>query len=83
MSGAEPWIGSLLLPKLCWEHFSRYPQLELRLFEEDRSGLLQLLAEDGIDMAFLPHDGPVDELFGAEHMSRLIGYIRRNAEELR
>ena len=56
--GVPPMIGSLVLPILYGEHFKRYPQLQVRIFEDDGSGLKRLLAENQIDMAFLPHTHP-------------------------
>lgn len=53
--GVPPMIGSLVLPVLYGEHFKQYPQLKVRIIEDDSSGLKRLLAENQIDMAFLPH----------------------------
>lgn len=56
--GVPPMIGSLVLPVLYGEHFKRYPQLKVRIFEDDSSGLKRLLEDNQIDMAFLPHTHP-------------------------
>ena len=56
--GVPPMIGSLVLPILYGEHFKLYPQLKVRIVEDDSSGLNRLLTEDQIDMAFLPHTRP-------------------------
>lgn len=56
--GVPPMIGSLVLPILYSKHFNLHPQLEVRIFEDDSSGLKRLLAENQIDMAFLPHTHP-------------------------
>lgn len=56
--GVPPMIGSLVLPVLYGEHFKRYPQLKVRIFEDDSSGLKRLLEDNQIDMAFLPHTRP-------------------------
>ncbi len=53
--GVPPMIGTLVLPVLYREHFMKHPQLKVRIFEDDTSGLKRLLAENQIDMAFLPH----------------------------
>lgn len=60
--GVPPMIGSLVLPILFGEHFKQYPHLQVRIVEDDSSGLKRLLAENQIDMAFLPHTHP----FGGE-----------------
>lgn len=56
--GVPPMIGALVLPALYGEHFKLYPQLKVRIVEDDSSGLKRLLAENQIDMAFLPHTHP-------------------------
>ena len=56
--GVPPMIGSLVLPVLYGQHFKKYPQLKVRIVEDDGSGLKRLLAENQIDMAFLPHTHP-------------------------
>lgn len=56
--GVPPMIGSLVLPVLYGNHFKLYPQLQVRIVEDDNSGLKQLLGENQIDMAFLPHTHP-------------------------
>lgn len=56
--GVPPMIGSLVLPILYGEHFKLYPQLKVRIVEDDSSGLKRLLSENQIDMAFLPHTHP-------------------------
>jgi len=56
--GVPPMIGSLVLPVLYGNHFNLYPQLQVRIVEDDSSGLKRLLAENQIDMAFLPHTHP-------------------------
>lgn len=56
--GVPPMIGSLVLPVLYGEHFKLYPQLKVHIVEDDSSGLKRLLAENQIDMAFLPHTHP-------------------------
>ena len=56
--GVPPMLGSRILPILYGEHFKRYPQVKVRIVEDDSSGLKRLLAEKQIDMAFLPHTHP-------------------------
>lgn len=69
--GVPPMIGSLVLPILYGEHFSQYPQLQVRIVEDDSSGLRQLLADGQIDMAFLPHVYPFDGDLWAESVTEL------------
>ena len=69
--GVPPMIGSLVLPVLYGEHFKRYPQLRVRIFEDDSSGLKRLLAENQIDMAFLPHTHPFGGDLDAQPVTRL------------
>lgn len=63
--GIPPMIGSLVLPVLFTRHFNRCPQLQVHIVEDDSSGLKRLLADNQIDMAFLPHIHP----FGSEWCS--------------
>ena len=58
--GVPPMIGSLVLPVLFEKHFFLHPQLQVYIAEDDNSGLKQQLADDRIDMAFLPHNRPFD-----------------------
>lgn len=69
--GVPPMIGSLVLPILYGEHFNRHPQLQVRIVEDDSSGLRQLLADGQIDMAFLPHVYPFDGDLCAESVTEL------------
>lgn len=66
--GVPPIIGSLVLPILYSEHFKLYPQLQVRIVEDDSSGLRKLLADNQIDMAFLPHIQP----FGSDLCAQLL-----------
>ena len=69
--GVPPMIGSLVLPILYSEHFKLYPQLKVRIVEDDSSGLKQLLAENQIDMAFLPHTHPFSDDLCAQLLTEL------------
>ena len=66
--GVPPMIGSMILPVLYASLFGRNRQM--RIFENDSSGLRQLLADDQIDMAFLPHTGPVAD-FAAQPLTQM------------
>lgn len=69
--GVPPMIGSLVLPILYGEHFKLYPQLKVRIVEDDSSGLKRLLAENQIDMAFLPHTHPFGGDLCAQSLTEL------------
>lgn len=69
--GVPPMIGSLVLPILYGEHFKLYPQLKVRIVEDDSSGLKRLLAENQIDMAFLPHTHPFGGDLRAQPLTEL------------
>ena len=58
--GVPPMIGSLVLPILYKEHFKHYPGLQVHVLEGGSSSLKRLLAEDQVDMVFLPHTHPFD-----------------------
>ena len=69
--GIPPMIGALLLPVLYDKHFTLYPQLKVRSVEDDNSGLKRLLAENQIDMAFLPHTHPFGSDLCAQPLTEL------------
>lgn len=69
--GVPPMIGSLVLPILYRKHFQSYPQLQVHIVENGSSELKKLLAEDQIDMAFLPHTHPFDGDFGSALLTEL------------
>lgn len=61
--GVPPMLGSLILPILYRDFFKNYPDFKINTIEDDRSGLIRLLEENKINMAFLPHDGAFDTRF--------------------
>lgn len=69
--GVPPMIGSLVLPVLYGKHFKLYPQLKVHIVEDDSSGLKRLLADNKIDMAFLPHAHPFSGDLCAELLTEL------------
>lgn len=69
--GVPPMIGSLVLPMLYDKHFKLYPQLQVRIVEDDNSGLKRLLDDNQIDMAFLPHTRPLDSTLQGEQIAVL------------
>ena len=69
--GVPPMIGSLVLPVLYSNHFNHFPQLQVHITEDDSSGLKRLLADNKIDMAFLPHTHPFSNDFCWEAITEL------------
>lgn len=69
--GIPPMLSSLILPMLYGDFFKQHPDVEIKFFEDDRSGLVQMLDENKINMAFLPHEGPVDGRFHARALVEL------------
>ena len=69
--GVPPMVGSLMLPILFSEHFSKFPHLKVQIVEDDSTGLKRLLAENQIDMAFLPHAHPFGHEITAEPLMEL------------
>ena len=70
--GVPPMVGSLVLPILFKEHFNMHPQLQVRIVEDDNSGLKRLLANNQVDMAFLPHMHP----FGSDLSTELLAELQ-------
>ncbi len=56
--GIPPMIGSLLLPKIHKEFFAKNPEIQVQIMEGGRDRLINDLAENTIDLMFLPHDTP-------------------------
>lgn len=78
--GVPPMVGSLVLPVLFKEHFNLYPQLQVRIVEDDNSGLRRLLADNQVDMAFLPHMHPFGSGLCAEFLAELqnVCYVNKS-----
>lgn len=64
--GVPPMIGSLVLPVIFNDHFRLHPSVQVRIVEDDNSGLRRLLEDNQIDMAFLPHTQPFESQLGSE-----------------
>ena len=69
--GVPPMIGSLVLPVIFNHHFCLYPSVQVRIVEDDYSGLKRLLEDNQIDMAFLPHTQPFESQLGSEPLAVL------------
>ena len=69
--GVPPMIGSLVLPILYDEHFKLQEQLQVRIVEGDSTALRQLLADNQVDMVFLPHTRPFDNTLESQNLTVL------------
>ncbi|MBE7001180.1 MAG: LysR family transcriptional regulator [Ruminococcaceae bacterium] len=58
--GIPPMLGSFILPILYGDFFQNNPHFKINIIEDDRTGLIQMLEDHRINMAFLPHEGPID-----------------------
>lgn len=58
--GIPPMLSSFILPILYRNFFKKNPDFKINIVEDDRTGLDQMLEDHRINMAFLPHNGPVD-----------------------
>ena len=66
--GVPPMLSSFILPILYREFFKNYPDFRINIIEDDRTGLIRMLDEHKINMAFLPHDGPIDVQLKSQSM---------------
>lgn len=69
--GIPPMLGSLILPVLYREFFKDHPDFKIHIIEDDRSGLIRMLENNKINMAFLPHDRPFDARFKSQPLMEL------------
>lgn len=69
--GVPPMLGSFILPILYGEFFKNYPDFKINIMEDDRSGLIRMLENNKINMAFLPHDRPFDARFESQLLVEL------------
>lgn len=58
--GIPPMLSSFILPILYGDFFKNYPDFQINIIEDDRTGLIRMLEDHKINMAFLPHSGPID-----------------------
>lgn len=69
--GVPPMLSSLILP-IIYEKFSKkHPDFKINVTEDDRSGLMRLLDENKINMAFLPHETPFDDRYNSRLLTEL------------
>lgn len=64
--GVPPMLSSFILPILYGDFFKNYPDFKINIIEDDRTGLIQMLEEHKINMAFLPHSGSIDARLKAQ-----------------
>lgn len=69
--GIPPMLCSLLLPLLYDEFFTVHPDFKINIIEDDRSGLVNMLVDNKIDMAFLPHENALDSKFDSTLLTEL------------
>jgi len=65
--GVPPMLSSLILPFI----FENFPDFKINVVEDDRRGLLRLLDENQINMAFLPHEVPFDDRYKSQPLTEL------------
>lgn len=58
--GVPPMIGSLMLTRIYDEFAVKNPDVMLDISEAGRQELMEMLAENRVDMVFLPHNTPFD-----------------------
>lgn len=63
--GVPPMIGSLILPTIFQEFFLEHPDIQIQILESGRQDLLYRIQNDELDLAFLPHSGPLESEYHA------------------
>ncbi len=66
--GIPPMLSSFILPILYGKFFKNHPDFIINIIEDDRTGLIRMLEDHKINMAFLPHDGPIDAQLKSQAM---------------
>jgi len=69
--GIPPMIGSIILPYIYRDFRKLYPDITLEIVEDGRSGLLDKLSENYLDMIFLLHNNSLDEKFASAKVASL------------
>lgn len=65
--GVPPMLSSFILPII----FKKLPDFKINIVEDDRRGLMRLLDENKINMAFLPHESPFDNRYSSKLLTEL------------
>ena len=69
--GVPPMIGFLLMPYI-YKYFAvENPQIQLEITEGGRQELLKKLADDDLDMIFLPHNRLLEKKFASYKIAQL------------
>ena len=61
--GVPPMIGSLILPRILSPEGEFFAPFQLHIMEAGRQELVRPLGSNEVDMAFLPHDRPVESQY--------------------
>lgn len=69
--GVPPMIGSLILPYIYRDFCKLHPNITLEIIEDGRSGLLDKLSENYLDMIFLLHNTALDANFSSADIATL------------
>lgn len=69
--GVPPMISSFILPIIYGKFLKSRPDFKINIVESDRSGLVRLLDENKINMAFLPHEAPFDDRYRSVFFTEL------------
>lgn len=69
--GVPPMLSSFILPIIYGSFLKAHPDFKINIEESDRSGLLRLLDENRISMAFLPHEVPFDDRYKSVLLTEL------------
>ena len=69
--GVPPMLSSFILPVIFGRFLKDSPDFKINIVEDDRRGLMRLLDEDKINMAFLPHESPFDDRYRSQLFTEL------------
>lgn len=69
--GVPPMLSSFFLPVLYGNFFKHHPDFKINITEDDRSGLIRLLDDNRINMAFIPHEKPFDSRYKSKPLVAL------------
>ena len=69
--GVPPMLSTLILPVILGKFSAQFPDFKINVIEDDRSGLIRLLDENKINMAFLPHQAPFDDRYKSKLLTEL------------
>ena len=67
--GVPPMLSAFILPILFQDFFPKHPEIQINIVEAERKGLVQMLEDNRIDLAFFPHDKPWDDKFKSKHLT--------------